>query len=123
MRTLLILIIGAAIGVGAYIYFREPGHRPEMNRAGERISEGAGQVRDTLQQKVGDIDTQQIKDELERTGRVVQKKAQEAGTAIADAASDARITAAIKSKFAVDPEVSAMTISVNTTRGVVTLAG
>jgi hyperosmotically inducible periplasmic protein len=42
---------------------------------------------------------------------------------IADATADARITTAIKGQYALDSEISALTISVNTTKGVVTLSG
>jgi len=123
MKTLFVLLIGAAIGIGLYIFTKEPGSRSDLDRAGEKISEGAGQVKDAFNQQITNIDTEQIKEELARTGRVVQKKAEEAGAKIADAAADARITAAIKSKFTVEPDLSVLSISVNTTRGVVTLAG
>jgi hyperosmotically inducible protein len=123
MKTLLVLLIGAAIGIGGYMYLKDSGNRPDFNRAGDKISESAGNIRDKLNEKIPDIDTEQIKDELARTGRVVQRKAQEAGAKIADVSADARITAAIKGKLAVDPNLSALKISVNTTQGVVTLAG
>ena len=65
----------------------------------------------------------QIREELERSGKVVRKKAQEVGEVIADATADARTTAAIKGKLVKDPNLSALRISVNTTQGVVTLSG
>jgi hyperosmotically inducible periplasmic protein len=119
MKTLIVLIIGAVIGVAIYLNYR-PASERESDRA--RISEGAGNMRETLNQKI-DLDTDQIRDELEKSGRVVRKKAEEAGAAIADATADARVTAAIKAKYAVEPDLSALSISVNTTKGVVTLAG
>jgi hyperosmotically inducible periplasmic protein len=45
------------------------------------------------------------------------------GEKIADSAADARVTAAIKAKLAVDPDLSALAISVSTTSGIVTLSG
>lgn len=123
MKTLLVLLIGAAIGVAAYVYFKEPSNRTPLDRAGSKISESAGELRDSLHQGITNIDTDQIKEELARTGRVVQKKAEAAGSKIADATADARATAAIKGKYAVDPDLSALKISVNTTKGVVTLSG
>ena len=123
MKTLLLLLIGAAIGIAAYLYFREPANRPKLDQATEQLSNGVSQVKTNISQKVAEIDTEQIKRELARTGRVVQKKAEQAGAAIADATADARITAKIKSKLAMEPDLSAMKISVNTTDGVVTLAG
>jgi len=65
----------------------------------------------------------EIKDELERSGKVVRKKAEQVGAAIADATADARITATIKAKLVKDQALSALRISVNTTAGVVTLSG
>ena len=123
MKTLIVLILGAAIGVAAYMYIREPENRPALERAGERISEGAGQIGTNLGEKFADFDTEKIKEELARTGRVVRKKAEQAGAAIADAAADAKITAQVKSKFATDTDLSVLQISVNTTDGIVTLAG
>jgi osmotically-inducible protein OsmY len=64
-----------------------------------------------------------IKEELARTGRVLRRQARELGSAVADASADAAITAKIKAKYALDPELSATSISVNTTDGRVTLAG
>lgn len=123
MKTLLVLFIGAAIGIGAYIYWKHPEHRPGFDAAGAKISNGAEQVTQKLSQSITNLDTEQIKAEMERTGQVVRKKAEEACAKFSDAAADARITAEIKGKFAVDSQLSALKISVNTTDGVVTLAG
>ena len=123
MKTLLVLLIGAAIGIGAYIYFREPGNRPKLDRAGDKISEGASSVKEKWNDKIADLDTDHIKDELARTGKVIRKKAQQAGAAISDATADARITTEIKGKLAVESDLSSLKISVNTTDGVVTLSG
>lgn len=120
---LLFLGLGAALGIGLYIFWQQPENRPTLTDVGTTIAEGAGQMKEALSQQVTNIDAEQIKDELARTGRVVRKKAEEAGVKIADAAADARLTAAIKSQYAVEPDLSALSISVNTTRGVVTLAG
>ena len=42
---------------------------------------------------------------------------------MADATADARVTTSIKGKLVADPRLSALSISVNTTDGVVTLSG
>ncbi len=123
MKILLVLLIGAAIGVGAYIYFKEPANRPDLERAGDKISEGAESVKEKWDENVGELDTDRIRDELAKTGKVIRKKAKQAGAAISDATADARITTEIKGKLAVDPNLSVLTISVNTTEGVVTLSG
>jgi hyperosmotically inducible periplasmic protein len=121
MKTLLVLIIGAAIGIGAYIYFRDSG-KSEFEKAGDKISDSANDFKDKISDKM-DLDTDRIKDELARTGKVIRKKAEQAGTAVADATSDTRITGEIKGKFALESDLSALKISVNTTDGVVTLSG
>ena len=106
MKYLLILFIGAAIGIGAYVYFKEPANRPHLSRAGGKISEGADAVKEKLNDKVGALDIDRIKDELARTGTVIRKKAQQAGTAISDATADPRITAEIKGKLALESDLS-----------------
>ncbi len=123
MKTLIVLLLGAALGIGAYIYFKEPQNRTELDRAGEQISEGAGQLKEKITESVGELKTEDIREELARTGQVVRKKAAETGARIADATTDAKMTATIKGKFALESDLSALSISVNTTRGVVTLSG
>jgi osmotically-inducible protein OsmY len=123
MKTLLILIIGAAIGIGAYIYFKEPQNRSDLEHARNEVSESAGAAKEKIESKVQDIDTEDIKSELKQTGKVIRTNAQQAKVAIKDVAADARITTEIKGRYALDPELSALKISVNTTDGIVTLAG
>lgn len=122
MKTLLVLIIGAAIGIGGYIFFRDMQRKSPLDRATDKISESAENLKDKVNDKL-DLDTNEIKAELARTGKVIRKKAEQARNAITDAATDARITTEIKSKFAVESDLSALKISVNTTDGVVTLSG
>ncbi|MEO6184142.1 MAG: BON domain-containing protein [Verrucomicrobiota bacterium] len=122
MKTLVILLIGAAIGIGAYIFFRDSGHKSPIGRAGDRISDGAGEIKDKWNENV-DLDSTKIKEELARTGKVIRKKAEQAGSAISDATADARITTEIKGKLALESDISSLKISVNTTEGVVTLSG
>ncbi|MDQ6631650.1 MAG: BON domain-containing protein [Verrucomicrobiota bacterium] len=123
MRNLLVLILVVLLGCALFWYLRDSGHEPDLKKAGEKVSEGAGQLKDKLNEKVSEIRTEDIKEELARTGRVVRKKAEQAGSALADATADARITTAIKGKYAVESDLSAMSISVNTTAGTVTLSG
>jgi hypothetical protein len=69
------------------------------------------------------LDTQALGDELRQTGRVVRRKARQVAHEVADATHDARTTAAIKARLALDPNLSVLEISVDTTDGRVTLAG
>jgi osmotically-inducible protein OsmY len=123
MKTLFVLLIGAVLGVMAYQYFKEPQKRPVMEQTADSLSDGAEKVRDKLSQNFPDLDADDIKAELERSGRVIRKKAEKAGVAIKDATADARITAEIKGRYALTSELSSLRISVNTTDGIVTLSG
>jgi osmotically-inducible protein OsmY len=73
--------------------------------------------------KVPDLDASKIAEELKQTGRVVRRRAVKAAEQVAEATKDARTTAAIKTKLALDPSLSALEVSVDTTDGRVTLAG
>jgi hyperosmotically inducible periplasmic protein len=66
---------------------------------------------------------EEAKPELQQAGRDLKEGAKEAGAKVADATSDARITAEVKSQLGADPQLSAMRIDVDTRNGVVTLNG
>jgi osmotically-inducible protein OsmY len=70
-----------------------------------------------------DLDVAAIAEELKQTGRVVRRRAGQTAETVAEATRDARTTAAIKAKLALDPSLSALDVSVDTTDGRVTLAG
>lgn len=125
MRFLLVLILGIAIGAAAVWYYREHNHQAPNQSTGEQIESAAKSARDTIQDKLRSLNLRgsDISNELARTGRIIRQQAHEAGQAISDATTDARITAAIKAKLVRDPDLSAWNISVNTTDGVVTLSG
>jgi hypothetical protein len=69
------------------------------------------------------ITSEQIRDELARSGRVIRENATKAGEAISDAATNTRISAAIKTKLLQEAGLSAFNIDVDTSAGVVTLSG
>jgi hypothetical protein len=66
-----------------------------------------------------DLRPEVIKEELSKTGKVIREKAEEAGEKIADIT----ITTTIKGKLALEPDLSAREISVDTKDGIVTLIG
>jgi hypothetical protein len=108
MRTILAFLVG--IGVGAAGLWC--------------LSTNQGKsTTDAIQEKlrVLDLRTNDFKDELAHTGQIVRRKAREAGQAVADATADARTTAAVKAKLVAN--LSSLSISVNTTGGIVTLSG
>jgi osmotically-inducible protein OsmY len=76
-----------------------------------------------VEETVPDLDVKAIAEELKRTGRVVRRRAGEAVAKVAEATDDARTTAAIKAKLALDPQLSVFDVSVNTAGDWVTLAG
>src|SRR5437660_8334034 len=123
MKTLLSIVVLILIGAAAYWYFSEGKNRSDVKKAQDEIAAGAGRMKDASKEKLPEIRTEDIKEELAKTGRVVRQKARAAGAAIADATADARITAAIKAKLVADPDLSALQIAVSTTDGVVTLSG
>jgi len=125
MKAILLILVGIVLGGAAvWIYTTREG-KSALHTTGEQIENTAKSARDTVQEKlrVLDLKPDQVKDDLARTGKVIRRTAREAGQAIADATADARITAAIKTKLLANRDLSAMSISVNTTGGIVTLSG
>jgi hyperosmotically inducible protein len=112
-------IFGIMVAVAAVWYFGD------QTSHGNQSGGTAAQTREIVENKLDSLklSASNIQEELARTGQVVREKAQDAGKAIADATADARITALIKSKLVASPDLSALSISVNTTDRRVTLSG
>jgi len=125
MRVLFALIVGLALGAAVVWYYSSEQSKSQMHSAANQVAGAAKSAGDAIQEKlkVLDLRPQDVKDELARTGQVVRRKAREAGQAISDATADARTTAAIKGKLLANGDLSSLSISVNTTAGVVTLSG
>jgi osmotically-inducible protein OsmY len=125
VRVLFALVIGIILGAVGLWYISNHDTADRVQNAANQVENAAKSAGNTLQQKLRilDLRTNDFKDELARTGRIVRRKAGEAGKAIADATADARTTAAIKAKFLGDHDLSVLSISVNTTSGIVTLSG
>jgi hyperosmotically inducible periplasmic protein len=124
MKKILIgVIIGVAIGLGFGWYLTEGQRRKDIRQAQDRIAAEATRAASAVRDAIADIRPEEIKEELARTGVVVRRRAQKIGGAISDSAVNAKITTAIKAKYAVDPKLSALKISVDTTDGLVTLSG
>jgi hyperosmotically inducible protein len=125
MKVLFALVVGVLVGAAAVWILGTSRGRDTAQTAGDQIANGTKSARDAIQDKlkVLDLRSDDIKDELAKTGQVVRRKAKQAGEAIADATADATITTKIKGKFIASKDLSALNISVNTTGGVVTLSG
>jgi osmotically-inducible protein OsmY len=125
MRLLLALIIGAALGFAAYHFYNTRDGRVTLHRTGDQIETGARNAADTVQDKLKswNLTPDDIRADLSKGAIIVRQKSQQVGKALADSTADARITAAIKGKLVANKDLSALSISVNTTDGVVTLSG
>lgn len=122
-RLLIGFVTGVAAGVLGYWYFdRGPGQE-HFGVARDRVLHEAGRAADNLKERFSGFATNDIREELARTGTVVREKAQAVGQAIGDATANARITAAIKAKLLAEPGLSSLQIHVVTSDGLVTLAG
>lgn len=125
MKIFLTLLLGAAIGAAAVWFLATQHGQHVAQKTGDQIGNAAKSANDAVQDqlKSWNLTPDDIKDELARTGQVIRRGARQAGQAIADGTADARITGAIKVKLGANRDLSAMSISVNTTAGVVTLSG
>lgn len=128
------LVLGIIFGALAFWYVQKKAH--EHPAAEQRYEQAAAQtasnasaaahnMSDALRAKLDtlDLNTDQIRDELAKTGQVVRRKAQDIGQDAVNAASDARAVAEIKAKYAMDPSLSVWKISVSCSQGHVKLSG
>jgi hypothetical protein len=122
MKALLYFVLGLVIGAAVYWYVVSQPHS-KISASSLSRTETRTNATDTGQTTKNNFNTETIKDELARTGKVIREKSEQAGRVIADATADARTTATIKGKLIKDTGLSAFKIDVNTTAGTVTLAG
>src|SRR5512137_2525638 len=121
MRKMLIaFLLGAVLGCGGYWYVDT--HKLQAWQARQKVLNTAEAAAHSVKDKLNEISADAIKEQVARSGVYVVEKVKQAGVAVADATSDARITAAIKAKLVAEPGLSVLKISVDTTEGVVTLA-
>ncbi len=128
------LLLGIILGVVGYWFIEkkaqqhpeaEKRYEESVARAKETSSETAHQLSDAFKAKLEtlNLSSDEIKDELARTGKIVRRKAQDIGERVQDAAADARIVADVKAKYIADPDIAARNISVSCDQGHVTLSG
>ncbi|MGA2221931.1 MAG: BON domain-containing protein [Verrucomicrobiia bacterium] len=119
------LIVGAALTAATGWYFMVARKSQSVQHAQDVTAATLQRGADAIEAKLvaWHLTTTDIQEELAKTGKVVRRQMGDFGAAVADASADAAITAKIKAKFALDRDLSALSISVNTTAGHVTLAG
>jgi osmotically-inducible protein OsmY len=126
MKAFLIgLILGAVLCFAGIWYSGNHTMRVDADHANANLKNAATETKDYVQEKADSLNlsTTNIKDEMSHLGAVIRRKTTDAGHAIADAASDTKITTTIKGKLVADPNLSALSISVSTTDGLVTMSG
>jgi len=121
MRVLMRVVLVAGVVGGLLWLALHFGLGPE--RASREARAEVGSAVRGAREALADLDVRAIAEELKETGRVVRRKAARAARQAAEATEDARTTAAITGKIAMDPELSVFAIDVNVTEGRVTLAG
>jgi len=124
-RFFLGVIFGVLIATAAMWYFSGQHRNPTFQDTRDRVESGAKEVAQKTKDQFNSwgLTPDSIREEFSKTGRVIRRKAEEAETAIANAASDTKITTMVKGKYVADKDLSALSISVNTTDGLVTLSG
>jgi hypothetical protein len=94
-------------------------------QTGSDAQGASGTVERTTGGGLSDLDfsVDGIARELRATGRVVRRKVLEAGRQLGESTRDGRTTARLEARFALDPELKAREIEVDTNDGRVTLKG
>jgi osmotically-inducible protein OsmY len=125
MKILLTLVVGIVIGAAVVWCCLTREGKATVRSTGEHIGSAAHSANDAVQEnlRVLGLRSEDIKEELARTGQVIRRSATAAGRAIADSTASARMTTGIKARLVGASDLSALNISVNTTEGVVTLSG
>ena len=118
-------LVGVVMTVVTGFYFFVARKSPVVQRAQDSTAMAIRHAADVVETKLEawHLTTDDIQEELTKTGKVVRRQMSDFGTVMADAASDAQITAKIKAKYALEKDLSTFGISVSTTDGRVTLAG
>ena len=120
MRFLFRLFLLFVLVIALVWVFREP----LLHRLGLATGTSAGQTGSERGQ-LSDLDfsVERIAQELKATGRVVRRKVAAAGRQLEESTRDARTTAKLKARFALDPELKTREIDIDTDAGRVTLKG
>jgi osmotically-inducible protein OsmY len=96
-----------------------------MSTAVDKTADAAVRAKDAIADKMTEwkLSPADLKEDFEKTGRIVRTKSAAAGQRVGEVFDDARIVTAVKSKYLTDNSLSAFTVSVSADKGVVTLSG
>lgn len=99
--------------------------RVALDHAADKTRDAAVEAKDALNLKLVEwkLTPADIRAELDSSGRIVRAKAGEAALKSGEFIDNARVVTAIKAKLLGDSQLSALTINVDSDRGVVTLKG
>jgi osmotically-inducible protein OsmY len=122
-RMLFCFLLGVGAGAGGHWYLQQEAGKAHLEQARTEVVSNAHKFASAIKDKIGEFTVNDVKEEMTRTSMVVREKAANTGQSIADATSNARITATIKTKLVAEPGLSAFAINVDTTDGLVTLSG
>ena len=115
MRNLIIvLLVGITLGGTTAWYFTQGRDNKHIRNAEDKFAEKLA---------AWHLTGEDIKKDLAQGSQVIRREARDIGGSIADSTADTRITAEIIAKLVKNPSLSALSISVNTTEGRVTLSG
>jgi osmotically-inducible protein OsmY len=120
---LLCFLLGVGTGAGGYCYLQQDAGKARLEQARTGMITNAQRMAGAVSGKFAELSVDNIKEEMARTSVVVRDKARAVGQSIAEAAANARTTAAIKARLLAEPGLSSLAINVDTTDGVVTLSG
>lgn len=117
---LYILTFGLGVAAGGYghWYFSQEQGKAQL----ADVQTNAVRIGQMVKSKASE-GYEDVKDEIVRTGKAVGDTAKSAGETVVNAASDARITAAVKTKLIGESGLAGLSIGVSTSGGVVTLTG
>ncbi len=96
-----------------------------VNTAVDKTADAAVKVKDAIGDKMTEwkLSPDDLKDDFQKTGRIVRSKSAAAGQRVGEVFDDARIVTAIKGKYLTDNRLSAFAVSVSADKGIVTLSG
>lgn len=125
---LITLVIGMFLGAaGAYTLIEKDAAEAAALRPAqpEQAPSPGGANDDAFARKLREwnLDSDDLRAELDRAGRIIRERGRELGSRVAEETSDVRIVAMIKAKYTLDDELSAWDISVGCKDGHVTLTG